>query len=193
MPYAPAHWPNATARRGDPLLIAVRLGADPRPTAARLTALADRSHNDLLRVCAAHVRALADRDAGAQLDAARRFVAFGADLFAAEAAARASQELRDSGHRRPARRAAALAGRHAARCGGVRTPALEAATELGALTAREHEVALLAARGLTNADIAQELTLSVWSVETYILRVSRKLGVASRRELRDVVAEGDGN
>jgi DNA-binding NarL/FixJ family response regulator len=54
-------------------------------------------------------------------------------------------------------------------------------TEL--LTAREAEIAALVARGLTNSAIADELVLSVRTVETHIANAMSKLGVGSRSQL----------
>jgi DNA-binding CsgD family transcriptional regulator len=52
------------------------------------------------------------------------------------------------------------------------------------LTAQENRVAVLAADGLTNAEVAQQLWLSVKTIETHLTRIYRKLGVQSKRELR---------
>lgn len=54
----------------------------------------------------------------------------------------------------------------------------------GGLTAREREVARLVAEGLSNRQIAERLLLSSRTVENHVHRVLRKLGMASRRELR---------
>lgn len=51
------------------------------------------------------------------------------------------------------------------------------------LTARELEVAMRAVRGAANRDIAEELTVSVRTVEVHLGRVFAKLGVRSRVEL----------
>jgi DNA-binding CsgD family transcriptional regulator len=51
------------------------------------------------------------------------------------------------------------------------------------LTAAELRVADVAARGLTNRDIAASLFLSPKTVEMHLGRVYRKLGIGSRREL----------
>lgn len=55
------------------------------------------------------------------------------------------------------------------------------------LTARELEVARYAAAGLTNQQIADELILSVRTVESHLHRVMRKTGVERRHHLREVI------
>ncbi len=52
------------------------------------------------------------------------------------------------------------------------------------LTPREADVLELLQNGRSNAEIAQSLHVSVETVRTHASRVYRKLGVASRRELR---------
>jgi DNA-binding NarL/FixJ family response regulator len=51
------------------------------------------------------------------------------------------------------------------------------------LTRREREVAVLAARGLSNRQIADLLVISVRTVENQLYRVYAKLGVAGRNQL----------
>jgi DNA-binding CsgD family transcriptional regulator len=51
------------------------------------------------------------------------------------------------------------------------------------LSATEQRVAILAGAGRTNAEIANELVISVRTVESNLTRVYRKLGVRSRTEL----------
>jgi len=53
------------------------------------------------------------------------------------------------------------------------------------LTAREREVALLAASGLTNEEIAGKLSLTVSTVRTHLRSVFRKLNVDRRTKLAD--------
>ncbi|MFE0462899.1 AAA family ATPase [Kitasatospora sp. NPDC058965] len=68
----------------------------------------------------------------------------------------------------------------------------EPAGELVSLTAREREVAELAAQGLTSAAIAGRLVLSPRTVESHIARIYRKTGVASRAELAVLVSRNTG-
>jgi DNA-binding NarL/FixJ family response regulator len=51
----------------------------------------------------------------------------------------------------------------------------------GGLTAREVEVLRLVALGLTDAEVAERLVLSVRTVNAHLRTVYRKLGVRSRR------------
>jgi NarL family two-component system response regulator LiaR len=53
---------------------------------------------------------------------------------------------------------------------------------LDALTGRELEVLKLAARGMTNREIAQELVISVRTVQVHLSNVFSKMGVGSRTE-----------
>jgi DNA-binding CsgD family transcriptional regulator len=51
------------------------------------------------------------------------------------------------------------------------------------LTPSEHRIAVAAAKGATNKDIAQRLFLSLSTVETHLTSVYRKLSISSRSEL----------
>jgi DNA-binding NarL/FixJ family response regulator len=54
---------------------------------------------------------------------------------------------------------------------------------LGVLTGREHDVALAVGRGLTNAEIARELYLSVPTVKAHVSRLFDKLQVTNRVQI----------
>ena len=57
------------------------------------------------------------------------------------------------------------------------------ADELARLTRREHEVAILIATGLTNAEIANRLVIVPGTVANYVERILRKLDLRSRTQI----------
>lgn len=71
---------------------------------------------------------------------------------------------------------------HELRATGAR-PRRAAFTGTDALTPAEHRVAQLAAGGLTNREIAEQLFVTVKTVQTHLAHTYRKLDVTSRREL----------
>ncbi len=157
---------------------AVRLGA--RGLRPRLTRLARVTDGAIVQVYAEHCAALARDDAAELRRVAERFAALGATIQAAEAAAQAADACRrtgdTAGHLAAAGRSRALA----ARCEGAMTPVLRAVHDLPAadlLTAREREVAGLAARGLRNGEIADLLGLSSRTVGNHLNHVYGKLGI----------------
>ncbi|GAA3884192.1 LuxR family transcriptional regulator [Saccharothrix violaceirubra] len=106
------------------------------------------------------LHALANGDASALTEVADRFDALGASRDAARC-------------------------RHVVRGTGASTPSRRGRRGYGnALSPREREVARLLAQGRTNREIADVLFLSPRTVEQHVARVLRKLGVASRADLR---------
>ena len=161
---------------------AVRLGAaaDVEP---RLAALATATDSALVAARAEHAAAVVAGDPSRLAAAADAFEALGAMLLAAEAAAAGADAWRRAEDQR---RAAALdvrADELAARCEGARTPALAGGRSVVPLTDREREIAVLAASGRSSRAIAEQLYLSVRTVENHLGHIYDKLGVSSRAAL----------
>ncbi|MFC9842402.1 LuxR C-terminal-related transcriptional regulator [Streptomyces sp. NPDC060223] len=159
-----------------------RLGG-PKEAAGRLAELATLCDGALAPARAELAAALAADDPDQLLRAADACESAGADLLAAEAAAAAAAALRRTGRPRAAAAASTRAAAVAVRCEGARTPVLATAEVTAPLTARERQIALLAATGTSSKDIAQALDLSVRTVDNHLHHVYAKLGVIDRREL----------
>ena len=115
--------------------------------------------------------------------AADAFESMGALLYAAEAVALEQRRSLEAGLARRASAAAARAARLVERCESPLTPALRVEIEVDPLSSREREIALLAAEGRTSREIADQLYLSVRTVDNHLQRAYTKLGVAGRNQL----------
>ena len=104
-------------------------------------------------------------------------------LHAAESFALAADAARRDGRAREATQLAARARTLAERTEGASTAPLHIGTELEPLTARDREIATLAARGMPSNDIAGRLFLSPRTVNNHLQSAYSKLGVRSRSEL----------
>jgi len=62
----------------------------------------------------------------------------------------------------------------------TRIPRPEPPKELDELTAREHDILLLIARGLSNSEIGQQLYISETTVKTHVTHILQKLGLRDR-------------
>jgi DNA-binding CsgD family transcriptional regulator len=165
-----------------------RLGR-ARDVATRLGDLAAHLEGDLVTARAAHANALAARNSEHLDKVARDFEDLGAILYAAEARAEAAVVLRRGGDTRKAAAAEQHAARLLARCEGAATPAVRMITARVRVTSGELDIALQAAAGRTNKQIAAELHLSVRTVESHLQRVYEKLGVSGRHELTDALRD----
>jgi DNA-binding CsgD family transcriptional regulator len=169
----------------------VRFGR-ARVVRERLAAQAERAGATWWdEVCFEHAVAATSRSSGARrlLDVCERFEDGGRALDALEAARQAVAAADDiqapTGSRVVGVAAAARLEELLETCGPVRTPMLVAVPR--PLTEREHMVALLAASGRSNADIAERLGTSVRTVGNQLQSVYQKLGLHSREELRFLV------
>jgi DNA-binding CsgD family transcriptional regulator/tetratricopeptide (TPR) repeat protein len=159
-----------------------RLGG-AEAAAERLTVLAAARDTPFIAARAAHVRALQGGDAAGQEAAGTAFERFGAALLAAESFVTAARTWQQAGDGRRATAAANRAHALAVRCEGARSPALADLDTATPLTDRELDVAVLAARGHTSREVADQLYLSARTVENHLQRIYSKLGVRTRREL----------
>jgi DNA-binding CsgD family transcriptional regulator len=160
----------------------VRLGV-PGEAVDRLSALAGCIDGPLAATNAAHARALVERDVVAQREVVDRYEAIDSLGLAAEAAAELADLHRVRAEARLATAARQRSAELADRAGGLRTPVLARGAGIEPLTAREREVALLAARGRSSREIGDHLGLSTRTVDTHLARVYRKLGIGGRSEL----------
>ena len=159
---------------------AARHGA--APAAAELLGQVPATEGRLLPALVAAIEALAERD-GDRLEAiGGRLEELGCFLHAAELTAAAATVAAAQGQATAATRLRTRAQQLVERCDGATTELLRSPVGYG-LTTREREVAGLAARGLTDVEIAARLSLSRRTVETHLYRAYAKLGVSGRREL----------
>ncbi|HEY1275742.1 MAG TPA: AAA family ATPase [Thermoleophilaceae bacterium] len=159
-----------------------RLG-EPSAAAPRLAALAGPVDGAFAEIAAAHAQARVDRDGAGLLAVAERFAEMDALLLAAEAAGASAAAHREAGRADSARTASRRAMVLLEGCEGALPPTLLGAPQAEELTPREHEIALLAARGLGSRQIAERLVVSVRTVDNTLLRTYRKLGISGRAEL----------
>ena len=160
---------------------ALRAGA---PAAPQLERMAARCQSRLVTAYAQHGSAKAARDGAALMDAAEEMAAIGALRYAVEAATDAAVAFLSQGRQDSARRAAARARQlHVPDQGGELPPIDGLDATAVDLTRREAQLVELAREGLSNAEIADRLVLSVRTVETHLYRGMQKLGIKDRRDL----------
>ncbi len=164
----------------------VRFGR-PAGAVTRLGELAAAAASPVTARYADHAAAAAAGDGAALDEVSVAFEDAGALLLAAEAAAQAGGAHHRAGAGSRARRSTGRAQQLVRACRGATSPALRSTERVPALTAREHEVAGMAARGMTSRAIAERLVVSPRTVESHLYRIFAKLGVSDRAELADVL------
>ncbi|MBE1546068.1 DNA-binding CsgD family transcriptional regulator/tetratricopeptide (TPR) repeat protein [Mycobacterium sp. OAS707] len=142
-------------------------------SAVRLGDLRNVVEGPRVAAAAAHADSLATGDPAGLSAASRMFEEFGDLAAAVDAAAHAANAYRRRDQRGSALTELARAHKLADVSGGMDTPALRA-VEADLLTGRQREVLAMAARGLSNRDIALRLNVSIRTVEGHRYRATKR-------------------
>lgn len=153
-----------------------------RSAASRLRELEAIVEGPRVGLAARFAEALRDGNPAELALVSEEFERMGDLVAAVDAAARAALLYRREGRRGSAWGCSEGASAMAEQC-GISTPALRQAAEPLPLTDRELEVVNLIAHGMSNREIAERLSLSLRTVESYIYRAMGKTGTSSREEL----------
>ena len=159
--------------------------------AARARELAAALSLPLADAVALHAQALSAGDGERLLEASAKYRNIGDLVAAADAAAQASVAFDESQQHRRGLYAAALARELADECGGLCTPALRTPAGLK-LSGRQRDVIELVVAGLSNRQIADQLVMSVRTVEGHVYRACQRVGAQSREELASIIRSGPG-
>jgi DNA-binding CsgD family transcriptional regulator len=163
---------------------ALLAGARARQVSDVLDGVAPRCDATLIDVYAAHASALVAADGEELLRVADRFEQIGATRYAMTAAVHAAEACVAAGRQDSARRAGARARELHEPDQGTEPPAIDGIEGVtSGITARERQIVELVRRGLTNAELAAQLGVSVRTVETHLYRAMQKLDVSDRRDL----------
>ena len=158
-----------------------------RGAARKLLRISPDVEGPFALTAALQARAFLDRNVGDLIEASDRFADHGMAGEAADAMAQAAKVAsrfdRMDAHRL-ANRAAAIV----AAAGGFTSPALRAVVMETPLTRRQHEIATLAATGMSNRTIAEHMGIGVRTVESHLGAAYRRLGVTNRAELSELLS-----
>ncbi|MET1064225.1 MAG: LuxR C-terminal-related transcriptional regulator, partial [Arthrobacter sp.] len=165
---------SAVARLGD------------RQAGQKLGGLAGRVTGHFAGLCSRLAEGLKDSDSEELLATSKDADAAGHAVFARDVTRKAVSCANDAGNRISLRMAQRTQQSLEDRFGNPRNGVLSLLTST--LTARESEVAVRAAAGTSNRKIADDMHVSVRTVEGHLYQVYAKLHVASRSELKDVIS-----
>ena len=158
---------------------------------ARARELVEALSLPLADAVALHAQALLAGDGEGLLEASAKYREIGDRVAAADAAAQASVAFDESQQHRRGLYAAALARELADECGGLCTPAVRTPAGLK-LSGRQRDVIELVVAGLSNRQIADQLVMSVRTVEGHVYRACQRVGAQSREELASIIRSGPG-
>ncbi|KAA0101458.1 LuxR family transcriptional regulator [Mycolicibacterium sp. P1-5] len=180
-----AHRSGQFAVEAEALHDAARFG--DRKLAHRVQSLVEHVDGPLPQLYARHAAAVADADGDALDAVSLEFERAGLLLSAADSAAQAAASHQQRHARRKEIESVTRTMRLVSLCDGVSSPAIRAAARPLPVTAREFEVAALVAAGQPNREIAEQLSVSIRTVEGHVYRACLKLGVSDRDELAAII------
>lgn len=166
------------------LSAAARLG--DRQLALKLGTVADRVTGHFAGLCARLSSGVRESDSEQLLAVSKDSDAAGNAIFARDAARKSVSCANDAGNRIALRIGQRTQQSLDDRFGSPKNGLHSLTTST--LTARECEVAVRAAAGTSNRKIAEQMHVSVRTVEGHLYQVYSKLHVASRSELKDVIS-----
>jgi DNA-binding CsgD family transcriptional regulator len=163
---------------------ATRLG--DRQMGHKLGSLGGRVTGQFAALCSRLAEGMREADSEVLLEASKDADASGNAVFARDAARKAVSCANDAGNRIALRIAQRTQQSLDDKFGSSKNGLHSLTTST--LTARECEVAVRAAAGTANRKIAEQMHVSVRTVEGHLYQVYSKLHVASRSELKDVIS-----
>lgn len=164
---------------------AIRLGR-PALVIEHIDRLAEVMDGETVQLFSRHAHALDDRDGSALDVLSARYRELGWILRSAEAAADAGRAHSERGHEAESRRSAVRATLISEEFTALTSPLRDIPV---GLSERELEVAHLAGSGLSNQEIANQLYLSVRTVENHLSRIYGKLDIPNRNGLAELIGD----
>ena len=163
-------------------LTEIRMGI--RSAYGRLDTTAAEVEGPFASACGTLARSLRAEDLPGIVSAAQAFEDLGMLVHAADALALAISAARRLGDHRSAQNVSMSVSALISEVGEVETPALRRSGAIRSpLTRRQREVAQLAADGLSNRAIAEQLGIGIRTVESHLDATYRQLGVRKRADL----------
>jgi ATP/maltotriose-dependent transcriptional regulator MalT len=150
-----------------------------------VSALVEGSLGEAVRL---HAQATISKRGGDLERAASSFANIGLSLIASELWGAASAAYGREGLQARSTKAAKRSHENSDLCEGAKIRPAPWADHVEPLSRRQREVALLAAQGATNVEIANALSLSVRTVESHLYAAFAKLGLTARDELSAALA-----
>lgn len=169
-----------TALELEALHTGLRFGSPP--DLQRFNAIATQLNTPLAHTAAAHAEAVATGDGDLLDKVARDWESLGMSAHAADTFAAAAVSHRRAGVRLKELESASRAHWLSASL-GLHTPATDSGGLTLPISDREREIATLVAKGLSNRQIADQLFVSVRTVEGHLHRIYAKLGIDEREQL----------